>query len=45
MLNLLGKDGNELREAKKRRDVKNDIEINVEDILHRVQLHSVKANL
>lgn len=45
MLNLLGKEGNELREVKRRRDANNNVSINVEDILHRIQLHSVKANV
>lgn len=44
-MNLFTKDINELREAKKlkyNRGLKN---IDVEDILHRIQLHSVKTDL
>lgn len=44
-MNLLVKELSELRESKKQRDSKYQETINIEDLLYRIQLHSVKANI
>ena len=43
MMNLLVKEAGELREGK--RASEGGQGVNVEDVVHRIQLHSVKANL
>lgn len=45
LMNLLVKELSELRESKKQRDSKYQEAINIEDLLYRIQLHSVKANI
>jgi hypothetical protein len=44
-MNLLVKELSELREGKRQRDGKYQAPINLEDLLYRIQLHSVKANI
>jgi NTP pyrophosphatase (non-canonical NTP hydrolase) len=44
-MNLLVKELGELREGKKQRDSKYQVAINLEDLLYRIQLHSVKAGI